>query len=118
MTACPICGETHDRSHNYCARCHAAYMREWRKTHPMSPDQRAKDNARSYANTYQRRGKLIPQPCELCGTLKAEKHHDDYSRPLDVRWLCRACHLALHKASEEASFLDIVRKHVTHGDTS
>lgn len=34
-----------------------------------------------------RSGKLIRQPCEVCGE-KAQAHHDDYSKPLDVRWLC------------------------------
>jgi len=37
-----------------------------------------------------------PLHCEHCGreTPRAELHghHEDYSRPLDVRWLCRVCH--------------------------
>jgi hypothetical protein len=42
----------------------------------------------------------VPEPCERCGAPDAEKHHDDYSRPLAVRWLCRSCHLALHGCAE------------------
>ncbi len=43
-----------------------------------------------------RRGKLKPQPCEHCGSPDAQKHHDDYGKPLQVRWLCEDCHMALH----------------------
>jgi hypothetical protein len=35
--------------------------------------------------------------CEECGAPKADAHHDDYSRPLDVRWLCETCHGAEHR---------------------
>jgi hypothetical protein len=31
-----------------------------------------------------------------CGSAKSEGHHTDYSRPLDVVWLCKGHHLALH----------------------
>jgi hypothetical protein len=70
-------------------------MREWRKTHPLSAEQHFRDNARSYANVYKQRGKLSPQPCEVCGSLEVEMHHDDYSKPLQVRWFCRPHHLDL-----------------------
>jgi transcriptional regulator with GAF, ATPase, and Fis domain len=42
-------------------------------------------------------GRLQPQRCS-CGATKVDAHHDDYQRPLDVTWLCRACHLSLHAA--------------------
>lgn len=55
-----------------------------------------KANARAYANVYQRRGKLVPKPCEVCGD-EAQKHHEDYSKPLQVMWLCRGCHVEHHR---------------------
>lgn len=38
-----------------------------------------------------RKGLLIPQPCVACGA-NAEAHHPDYSKPLDVIWVCRGHH--------------------------
>ena len=43
-----------------------------------------------------RDGRLIRQPCEICGAV-AQAHHDDYSKPLDVRWLCSEHHAEWHK---------------------
>jgi hypothetical protein len=38
-------------------------------------------------------GKLIkPSHCEQCDTVRVEAHHDDYSKPLEIRWLCLVCH--------------------------
>jgi hypothetical protein len=34
-----------------------------------------------------------PDHCECCETpCKPDGHHPDYSKPLDVEWLCRTCH--------------------------
>jgi hypothetical protein len=42
-------------------------------------------------------GLLVRGPCEVCGEENTEGHHDDYDRPLDVRWLCKVHHEDLHK---------------------
>lgn len=42
-----------------------------------------------------RAGILTPQPCWVCGE-KAQAHHPDYSRPLDVVWLCIVHHRQAH----------------------
>jgi hypothetical protein len=49
-----------------------------------------------------RDGRLIrPGSCSLCDKqCKPEAHHDDYSRPLDVRWLCRSCHCRHHRLEQ------------------
>lgn len=36
------------------------------------------------------------KPCQMCGNLNGEKHHPDYSKPLDIIWLCHPCHIKLH----------------------
>ena len=43
-------------------------------------------------------GKLVKTPCHVCGKEQVEGHHPDYSRPLDVAWLCKEHHLAIHKS--------------------
>jgi hypothetical protein len=43
-----------------------------------------------------RNGTLIRKPCEVCGKIKVDAHHDDYSKPLEVRWLCRSHHKDHH----------------------
>lgn len=94
---CSRCDNEHERKSSYCLACHAAYMREWRKTHPLTEAQKVKQISRSYAAVYKQRGHLVPQPCEVCGSDKVEMHHDDYSRPIDVRWRCREHHMELHR---------------------
>lgn len=54
--------------------------------------------ARGDANHAIRDGLLVRKPCEVCGARKVEAHHDDYAKPLDVRWLCKLHHTELHYA--------------------
>ncbi len=41
--------------------------------------------------------------CEGCGSrVNIHGHHDDYAKPLEVRWLCAACHKQWHVENGEA----------------
>ncbi len=62
----------------------------WQESHP---DRRAAQNAVAYAL---RTGRLKAEPCAECGA-KAHAHHPDYSRPLNVVWLCPLHHARAHK---------------------
>ena len=67
------------------------YRAEYRR---LNPD---KCTAYDRAKEARRTGKLVPRPCEICGiTENINGHHDDYSKPLDVRWLCASHHRLLH----------------------
>jgi hypothetical protein len=66
------------------------YQRTRRARHPE------KNRARQMVLYAVRSGRLVPQPCEVCGSARTQAHHDDYSRPLDVRWLCFQHHREHH----------------------
>jgi len=50
-------------------------------------------------------GKLVrPDVCSRCGKAgRIEGHHEDYSKPLEVVWLCARCHKARHTEIRKAS---------------
>lgn len=71
----------------------------------QTPGLREKIRARETARDAIKRGKMTRRPCVECGAPETEAHHEDYSRPLDVTFLCRACHLALHQSARQDSNL-------------
>lgn len=57
----------------------------------------AQNNAHKAAHKAIKQGELIKGPCEICGTPdNVNGHHDDYAKPLEIRWLCVRHHMALH----------------------
>lgn len=44
------------------------------------------------------RGDLIRKPCEVCGAERSQAHHDDYQKPLDVKWFCQPHHVVYHRS--------------------
>lgn len=117
----------HGRS-NVCKDCHKLRMKMRRLTNPRVQDydrerhktdperarkireNAAKWNAKNplgYRAHYLvtnavRDGRLKKTPCVICGTDKrVHGHHKDYSKPLDVTWLCTQCHQRVHAAFPE-----------------
>ena len=109
-----------------CQKCeHRAYMREWyarpenterhRETARKSRERRIeqvreydrqrgfrvydeqKTRARLAVTHAVRDGLLSRLPCTVCGDREADAHHDDYSKPLEVVWLCRRHHMQRHQ---------------------
>jgi hypothetical protein len=94
---CSRCGELKECiGRPYCRACFSIYQKQWRKRHPLTDEQRRKNNVRATARFYWLRGKLRQKPCRHCGESRTERHHPDYARLLYVIWLCRPCHLKLH----------------------
>ncbi|WP_299079039.1 hypothetical protein [uncultured Paraglaciecola sp.] len=61
-----------------------------------------KKGASTIVNNSIRDGRIIKSNnCESCGisNVHIQGHHDDYAKPLEVRWLCPKCHTAWHKAN-------------------
>lgn len=64
------------------------YVRTWQKKN------REKNNAHAKVHRAVENGTIIRgKSCMECGmNAKTEGHHEDYSKPLEVIWLCRLCH--------------------------
>jgi len=53
-------------------------------------------HARNLLDKAVRQGKITRLPCEVCGNPKTEAHHENYSKPFDVQWLCKKHHNEIH----------------------
>ncbi len=101
-----------------CPSCRRSRQNTFNRAHPERLRAKARANYRrnvEYYTKYQREqvpphvraarrkvateieaGRLKRTRCEVCDTSPAEAHHDDYGRPLDIAWLCRAHHVERH----------------------
>jgi ribosomal protein S27AE len=92
---------------------HAEQLRRTRAKYPL------KYKARKALGNAIRDGRITRQPCERCGASQVHAHHDDYRKPLAVRWLCSRCHGAEHASRNESwrsALAGTILEHVTeHG---
>jgi hypothetical protein len=65
--------------------------KKWQRN---NPEKRAAHLLLQYAI---RRKEISKKPCEICGNVKAHGHHEDYSKPLEVIWLCSKHHAEHHR---------------------
>ena len=112
----------------YCRKWRAAHLesvkesqRKWHSANPgynrkrraANPEKLKADNdlyhashpegerARNAINGGVRRGHIFrPDSCSACGKVgRLQGHHPDYTKPLDVVWLCSPCHSREHESS-------------------
>jgi hypothetical protein len=96
----PTCGRGHlltpdnmrmEGTRRRCVRCQSDYLRQYRASGKAKRDRR-KRAAVNALNRAVRKGLVQRQDCEECGSHNTSAHHEDYDKPLDVRWLCRTHH--------------------------
>lgn len=96
-------GRVRQLQNEYHARCMAdpakhemelARRKRWNESH------KDQVNAMQRINSYIKKGMVRRQPCEICGAEDSHAHHDDYTRPLNVRWLCPLHHKEWHMNHE------------------
>ena len=97
-----------------------AHRRQWQVEYQQRPDVRKRraEQMRRYqhdpklrikhlARWYTRRqianGIIQRQPCAECGTSPAQAHHEDYTQPLLIVWLCALCHRKLHYTASQGT---------------
>lgn len=73
------------------------YTMEYRSAFPN------KYKAQTMVSNAIRDKKLFPEPCAICSGMDVHAHHDDYLKPLNVRWLCAAHHSQWHKKNGEGA---------------
>lgn len=119
---CPKCGADKDISEfnrrrsskdgyqRYCRYCARTLEQTYRELYGRSGPERRKylkrktESPHKLAARYTLRyavrvGKIIKLPCAVCGDSRSEAHHGDYSKPLDVIWLCKKHHDELHRGN-------------------
>lgn len=88
----------------------AAYQRSWNAKNPKLvrkavDDWRARNPLKAaahFAVMYALKGGHIQRsPCTVCGSEKVQAHHHDYSKPLEVEWLCSLHHSVAHRSPLE-----------------
>ncbi|HDR9048793.1 TPA: hypothetical protein QDA94_003025 [Burkholderia vietnamiensis] len=73
-----------------------AYYAGYWTDRQANPEHVQKRAARRKVATEIEAGRLLRRPCEVCGAEKADAHHDDYSKPLEIQWLCHSHHMLRH----------------------
>jgi hypothetical protein len=89
----------------HCRKCANERVRKWREDNREKFNENHNRSRKANAEKYKARyalnsavlkGELLKLPCVVCGNEDVEAHHEDYSKPLEVMWLCKTHHTAIH----------------------
>jgi len=72
---------------------------KWKEYHAnriKNSDYKKKERARQQARRAVKKGIIKKENCSSCNSPISELHHENYSKPLEVIWLCRPCHGRKH----------------------
>jgi len=124
---CELCGKEHwvlkqhlNAGAKFCSHSCSAKYRQLISPTPKAPGTASqryrslhpeKAKAHSVVDHAIEDGSLVKKPCEVCGDLKVQAHHPDYSKPLEIVWLCVKHHYELHQLLASTSPFS----HATHG---
>ena len=112
---CTKCKKTHDISffnkhgigspylRSWCKNCNsisitysqrAEYLKKYSKDYRKNPENQNKIKARQIIIQAIRHQTITrPTKCSQCSSnANIEAHHEDYSKPLEIIWLCKKCH--------------------------
>lgn len=106
---------------SYCHKCHSIRSEDWRLSHLEQSREASRKANKKYRRRYTksikkycknnpekryakevihsliRTGKIVKEPCSICGNLEVHAHHPDYSKPKSIIWLCPIHHKEEHK---------------------
>jgi hypothetical protein len=111
-TECIVCGGAlHRKSEYYCSKaCYDAYMTDTEHEKPSflskwkirkrkearDPSIALRKKTRLKTHALLQQGKLRKKPCVVCHNRQVIPHHEDYTNPSYVIWLCEEHHVAYH----------------------
>jgi len=114
-SSCIFCQkELHKKSEHYCSKeCEQRYRKSHVKNIPsflskwkLRKLKSAKDplievrkKARRITNNLIKSGKLRKGSCVVCKSSEVLAHHEDYSRPDDIIWICENHHKLYHNGT-------------------
>jgi hypothetical protein len=96
---CRECTKTDSKSYARTPRGKLTHKKALRRQIEIHPE---KKSATTTLGNAVRDGKITKMPCAKCGDPRSEAHHEDYSKPLDVIWLCKKHHWMVHEEKRKA----------------
>lgn len=73
-----------------------------------------KELARRLLHYAVKTGRVIKKPCEVCGkTDRIHGHHEDYTKPIEVVWLCAKHHMERHRKYDLDKIISLSNKDIT-----